>query len=109
MIGNLEEGNQKLSSEVIKLQQKLDGAYKELKEKIYELAIEKAEKHELKSTLNETQHAMSVLTLGAENVTKMINFGKINGDKQGLGFEEGKVYTNSSTTFVKSNCSSLNS
>ncbi|KAL5546548.1 hypothetical protein UlMin_006235 [Ulmus minor] len=108
LTGNLEEGNQKLSSEVIKLQQKLDGAYKELEEKIHELAIEKVEKHELKSSLKETQHDVSVLTLGAEKVTKMINFGKINDDKKGLGFEEGKVYPDS-TTFVKSNSSSLNS
>ncbi|KAL5578318.1 hypothetical protein UlMin_020017 [Ulmus minor] len=57
LAGNLKKGNHKLSSDVIKLQQKLDEAYKELKE---------------------TQHAVSVLTLGAEKVTKMINFGKIN-------------------------------
>ncbi|KAL5578055.1 hypothetical protein UlMin_019754 [Ulmus minor] len=107
--GNLEEENQKLSSEVIKLQQKLDEAYKELKEKIHELAIEKAEKHELKESLKETQHAVSVLTLGAEKVTKMINFGKINDDKKGLGFDEDKVYSNSSTIFVKSVSSPLNS
>ncbi|KAL5578304.1 hypothetical protein UlMin_020003 [Ulmus minor] len=86
LAGNLKEGNQKLSSDVIKLQQKLDEAYKELKE---------------------TQHAVSILTLGAEKVTKMINFGKISDDKKGLGFEEGKVYTNSSTTFVKSISSPL--
>ena len=39
----------------------------------------------------------------------MINFGKINDDKKGFRFEEGKVYTNSSTTFVKSISPSLNS
>ncbi|KAL5543708.1 hypothetical protein UlMin_007492 [Ulmus minor] len=88
--GNLKEENQKLSSESVELQQKLDVAYKELKEKIHELAIEKAEKHEIKESLKETQHAVSVLTLGAEKVTKMINFGKINDDKKGLGFDEDK-------------------
>ncbi|KAL5569724.1 hypothetical protein UlMin_026299 [Ulmus minor] len=109
VVGNVKEENQKLSSEMIELQQKLDGAYKELKEKIHELAIEKAEKHELKESLKETQHAISVLTLGAEKVTKMINFGKINNDKKGLGFDEDKVYSNSSTIFVKVTSSSLNS
>ncbi|KAL5551486.1 hypothetical protein UlMin_001662 [Ulmus minor] len=109
VVGNVKEENQKLSSEMIELQQKLDGAYKELKEKIHELAIEKAEKHELKESLKETQHAISVLTLGAEKVTKMINFGKINNDKKGLGFDEDKVYSNSSTIFVKATSSSLNS
>ncbi|KAL5579933.1 hypothetical protein UlMin_012375 [Ulmus minor] len=107
--GNLKEENQKLSSEVIKLQQKLDGAYTELKERIHELTIEKAEKHELKESLKETQHAVSVLTLGAEKVTKMINFGKLNDDKKGLGFDEDKVYSNSSTIFVKSVSSPLHS
>ncbi|KAL5573860.1 hypothetical protein UlMin_023457 [Ulmus minor] len=109
VVGNVKEENQKLSSEMIELQQKLDGAYKKLKEKIHELAIEKAEKHELKESLKETQHAISVLTLGAEKVTKMINFGKINNDKKGLGFDEDKVYSNSSTIFVKATSSSLNS
>ncbi|KAL5540965.1 hypothetical protein UlMin_044257 [Ulmus minor] len=91
------------------LQQKLDGAYQELKEKIHELKIEKAEKIELKESLKESQHAVSILTLGAEKVTKMINFGKINDDKKGLGFDENKVCSNSSTIFVKATSSSLNS
>ncbi|KAL5538393.1 hypothetical protein UlMin_045754 [Ulmus minor] len=109
VIGSLKEEKQKLSSEGIELQQKLDGAYKELKEKIHELAIEIAKKHELKESLKETQHDVSVLTLGAEKVTKMINFGKINNDKKGLGFDEDKVYSNSSTIFVKATSSPLNS
>ncbi|KAL5570661.1 hypothetical protein UlMin_027236 [Ulmus minor] len=109
VVGNAKEENQKLSSEMVELQQKLDGAYQELKEKIHELAIEKAEKHELKESLKETQHAVSVLTLGAEKVTKMINFGKINDDKKGLGFDKDKVYLNSSTIFVKAISSPLNS
>ncbi|KAL5553110.1 hypothetical protein UlMin_040511 [Ulmus minor] len=109
VVGSLNEEKQKLSSERIELQQKLDGAYQELKEKIHELAIEKAEKLELKESLKETQHAVSVLTLGAEKVTKMINFGKINDDKKGLGFDEDKVYSNSSTIFVKATSSPLNS
>ncbi|KAL5564602.1 hypothetical protein UlMin_027766 [Ulmus minor] len=107
--GNRKEEKQKLSSETITLQQQLDGAYKELEEKIHELAIEKAEKHELKEKLKEAQHAVSVLTLEAKKVTKMINFGKINDDKKGLGFDEDKVYSNSSTIFVKATSSPLNS
>ena len=94
---------------MINVQQKLDGIYKELEEKIHELAIEKVEKHELEINLKESQHAVCVLTLGAEKVTKMINFGKINDDKKGLGFEEGNVCTNSSTIFVKSISPPLNS
>ena len=109
LTGTLEEENKRQSSEVIKLQQKLDGVYKELEEKIHELAIEKAKKYELETSLKESQHAVSVLTLGAEKVTKMINFGKINNDKKGLGYEEGKVYSNFSTTFVKSISPPLNS
>ncbi|KAL5579940.1 hypothetical protein UlMin_012382 [Ulmus minor] len=109
VVGSLKEEKHKLSSERIELQQKLDGAYQELKEKIHELAIEKAENFELKESLKETQHAVSVLTLGAEKVTKMINFGKINDDKKGLGFDDDKVYSNSSTIFVKATSSSLNS
>ncbi|KAL5573965.1 hypothetical protein UlMin_023562 [Ulmus minor] len=109
VVGSLKEEKQKLNNERIELQQKLDGAYQELKEKIHELKIEKAEKIELKENLKETQHAVSVLTLGAEKVTKMINFGKINDDKKGLGFDENKVFSNSSTIFVKATSSSLNS
>ncbi|KAL5580013.1 hypothetical protein UlMin_012455 [Ulmus minor] len=109
VVGSLKEEKQKLSNEGIELQQKLDEAYQELKEKIHELKIEKAEKIELKESLKETQHAVSVLTLGAEKVTKMINFGKINDDKKGLGFDENKVCSNSSTIFVKATSSSLNS
>ncbi|KAL5546929.1 hypothetical protein UlMin_006616 [Ulmus minor] len=88
VVGSLKEEKQKLNDKRIELQQKLDGAYQELKEKIHELKIEKAEKIELKEILEESQHAVSVLTLGAEKVTKMINFGKINDDKKGLGFDE---------------------
>ncbi|KAL5563348.1 hypothetical protein UlMin_033095 [Ulmus minor] len=109
VVGSLKEEKQKLTSERIELQQKLDGAYQELKEKLHELAIEKAEKLELRESLKETQHDVSVLTLGAEKVTKMINFGKINDDKKGLGFDEDKVYSNSSTIFVKATSSPLNS
>ncbi|KAL5570052.1 hypothetical protein UlMin_026627 [Ulmus minor] len=109
VVGSLKEEKQKLSDERIELQQKLDGAYQELKEKIHELKIEKAEKIKLKESLKETQHDVSVLTLGAEKVTKMINFGKINDDKKGLGFDENKVCSNSSTIFVKATSSSLNS
>ncbi|KAL5583055.1 hypothetical protein UlMin_015497 [Ulmus minor] len=109
VVGSLKEEKQKLSNERIELQQKLDGAYQELKEKIHELKIEKAEKIDLKESLKETQHVVSVLTLGAEKVTKMINFGKINDDKKGLGFDENKVCSNSSTIFVKATSSSLNS
>ncbi|KAL5540061.1 hypothetical protein UlMin_045748 [Ulmus minor] len=90
VVGSLKEEKQKLSDKGIELQQKLDGAYQELKEKIHELKIEKAEKIELKESLVESQHAVSVLTLGAEKVTKMINFGKLNDDKKGLGFDENK-------------------
>ncbi|KAL5540704.1 hypothetical protein UlMin_045819 [Ulmus minor] len=109
VVGSLKEEKQKLNDKRIELQQKLDGAYQELKEKIHELKIEKAEKIELKESLEESQHAVSVLTLGAEKVTKMINFGKINDDKKGLGFDENKVCSNSSTIFVKATSSSLNS
>ncbi|KAL5570631.1 hypothetical protein UlMin_027206 [Ulmus minor] len=109
VVGSLKEEKHKLSSERIELQQKLDGAYQELKEKIHELAIEKAENFEFKESLKETQHVVSVLTLGAEKVTKMINFGKINDDKKGLGFDDDKVYSNSSTIFVKATSSPLNS
>ncbi|KAL5539330.1 hypothetical protein UlMin_045962 [Ulmus minor] len=109
VVGSLKEEKQKLSDKRIELQQKLDGAYQELKEKIHELKIEKAEKIELKESLEESQHAVSVLTLGAEKVTKTINFGKINDDKKGLGFDENKVCSNSSTIFVKATSSSLNS
>ncbi|KAL5540683.1 hypothetical protein UlMin_043335 [Ulmus minor] len=45
VVGSLKEEKQKLSDERIELQQKLDGAYQELKEKIHELKIEKAEKN----------------------------------------------------------------
>ncbi|KAL5541379.1 hypothetical protein UlMin_042470 [Ulmus minor] len=109
IVGSLKEEKQKLSDKGIELQQKLDGAYQELKEKIHELKIEKAEKIELKESLKESQHAVNILTLGAEKVTKMINFGKINDDKKGLGFDENKVCSNSSTIFVKATSSSLNS
>ncbi|KAL5540639.1 hypothetical protein UlMin_044453 [Ulmus minor] len=109
VVGSLKEEKQKLSDKRIELQQKLDGAYQELKEKIHELKIEKAEKIELKESLKESQHAVNILTLGAEKVTKMINFGKINDDKKGLGFDENKVCSNSSTIFVKATSSSLNS
>ena len=109
LTGTLEEENKRQSSEVIKLQQKLNEVYKELEEKIHEIVIEKTEKHELETSLKESQHAVSVLTLGAEKVTKMINFGKMSDDKKGLGFEEGKVCTNSSTTFVKSISPPINS
>ena len=109
VVGSLKEEKQKLNNERIELQQKLDGAYQELKKKIHELEREKAEKIELKESLKETQHAVSVLTLGAEKVTKMINFGKINDDKKGLGFDENKVCSNPSTIFVKATSSSLNS
>ncbi|KAL5554552.1 hypothetical protein UlMin_041953 [Ulmus minor] len=109
VVGSLKEEKQKLSDKGIELQQKLDGAYQELKEKIHELKVEKAEKIELKESLKESQHAVNILTLGAEKVTKMINFGKINDDKKGLGFDENKVCSNSSTIFVKATSSSLNS
>ncbi|KAL5539416.1 hypothetical protein UlMin_045367 [Ulmus minor] len=107
VVGNLKEEKQKLNNERIELQQKLDGAYQELKEKIHELKIEKAEKIDLKESLKETQHAVSVLTLGAEKVTKMINFGKINDDKKGLGFDENKVFKTQNTTNYKSRTSVL--
>ena len=109
LAGTLEEENKRQSSEVIKLQQKLDEVYEELKEKIHELAIEKSKKHEWEINLKESQHVVHVLTLGAEKITKMINFDKINDDKKSLGFEEGKVCTNSSTTFVNSISPLLNS
>ncbi|KAL5539316.1 hypothetical protein UlMin_045734 [Ulmus minor] len=109
IVGNLKEEKQKLSDKGIELKKKLDGAYQELKEKIHELKVEKAEKIELKESLKESQHAVNILTLGAEKVTKMINFGKINDDKKGLGFDENKVCSNSSTIFVKATSSSLNS
>ncbi|KAL5540271.1 hypothetical protein UlMin_046312 [Ulmus minor] len=109
VVGSLKKEKQKLSDKGIELQQKLDEAYQELKEKIHELKIEKTEKIELKESLKESQHAVNILTLGAEKVTKMINFGKINDDKKGLGFDENKVCSNSSTIFVKATSSSLNS
>lgn len=62
-----------------------------------------SEKLSLETDLQESQHKLSQFSIGSEKVNKMINMGKRDGDKRGLGFDSGgNVNISKVTKFVKS-------
>ena len=83
LTGNLEGEKMVQSNETMKLQQRLEELCMELLKATHDLALAKSKKHELETKLKESQQVIKVLTIGAEKVTKMINFGKLSGNKTG--------------------------
>ncbi|CAL8988995.1 unnamed protein product [Prunus brigantina] len=58
---------------------------------------------QLLGELNEANRKIISMTIGASKIDKMLNIGKIHGDKGGLGFNHfGSSSSNSTTKFVKS-------
>ncbi|CAL8138375.1 unnamed protein product [Prunus armeniaca] len=58
---------------------------------------------QLLGELNEANRKIISMTIGASKIDKMLNMGKLHGDKGGLGFNHfGSSLSNSTTKFVKS-------
>ncbi|KAI5317789.1 hypothetical protein L3X38_037496 [Prunus dulcis] len=66
--------------------------------------------NELLTELNEANSKVINLTIGAEKLDKMLNIGKVYGDKSGLGFNGNDSSASSfSTKFIKATISVVSS
>ncbi|KAI5317770.1 hypothetical protein L3X38_037477 [Prunus dulcis] len=66
--------------------------------------------NELLTELNEANSKVINLTIGAEKLDKMLNIGKVYGDKSGLGFNgNDSSASSSSTKFIKATISVVSS